>query len=96
MIFNERLDIIFYPSYLLIFNYILEGMILKKEKNCDTMEKIWIKKELYFLSYDFLKFLIFFGFLLTLLSVFCNKNRKKWGIFLQDHGADMAYRGAQD
>ena len=24
------------------------------------MEKIWIKKELYFLSYDFLKFLVFF------------------------------------
>ena len=30
------------------------------------MEKIWIKKELYFLSYDFLKFLIFFGFLFDL------------------------------
>ena len=27
------------------------------------MEKIWIKKELYFLSYEVLNFYIFFGFL---------------------------------
>ena len=27
------------------------------------MEKIWIKKELYILSYEFLKFMAFFRFL---------------------------------
>ena len=36
---------------------------VKKEEICDTMEKIWIKKELYILSYEFLKFMAFFEFL---------------------------------
>ena len=34
---------------------------VKKEEICDPMEKIWIKKELYFLSYEVLNFYIFFG-----------------------------------
>ena len=32
------------------------------------MEKIWIKKELYFLSYDFLKFLTFSDFYLIFIN----------------------------
>ena len=35
---------------------------IKKGEICDPMEKILIKKELYFLTYEFLKFLTFFGF----------------------------------
>ena len=35
---------------------------IKDEEICDLMEKIWIKKELYFLSYEFLNFLYFSGF----------------------------------
>ena len=37
-------------------------MILKKKRICDPMEKIWIKKELYILNYEFLKFYAFFDF----------------------------------
>ena len=36
---------------------------VKKEEICDSMEKIWIKKEFYILSYEFLKFMSFFWFL---------------------------------
>ena len=35
---------------------------IKKGEIFDLMQKIWIKKEMYFLSYEFLKFLTFFGF----------------------------------
>ena len=38
-------------------------MILKREEICDLMEKIWIEKELYILTYDFWKFLPFSDFL---------------------------------
>ena len=37
-------------------------MILKKGEICDPMEKILIQKELYFLSYEFMKFLTFLDF----------------------------------
>ena len=37
---------------------------IKKKRICDPMEKFWIKKELYFEKYEFLKFYtIFFRFL---------------------------------
>ena len=34
------------------------------------MEKIWIKKELYILSYEFLKFMSFFWFLFDFYLIF--------------------------
>ena len=36
-------------------------MILKKKRISDPMEKIWIKKELYFEKYEFLKFYMIFS-----------------------------------
>ena len=48
------------------------------------MEKIWIKKELYILSYEFLKFMSFFRFLFDfLLSIFFIKIAKKGISYLQ-------------
>ena len=35
---------------------------IKDEEICDPMEKIWIKMELYLLSYQFLNFLDFIDF----------------------------------
>ena len=37
---------------------------VKKEEICDLMENIWIKKELYFSSYELLKYLTFFWILI--------------------------------
>ena len=55
------------------------------------MEKIWIKKELYILNYEFLKFYALFlnliWFYIWFLEVFSIKNRKKRGYYLQ---ADVA------
>ena len=34
---------------------------IKKKRICDPMEKIWIKKELYILNYEFQKFIPFFS-----------------------------------
>ena len=55
------------------------------------MEKIWIKKELHILIYEFLKFYALFlnliWFLYLILEVFSIKNREKRGYYLQ---ADMA------
>ena len=41
---------------------------VKKEEICDPMEKIWLKKELYFKSYKFLNILDFFGILFEFIS----------------------------
>ena len=45
------------------------------------MEKIWYKKELYILSYEFLKFMPFSDFYLIFINIFFTKIAKKW-IFL--------------
>ena len=54
------------------------------------MEKIWIKKELYFSSYEFLKFLIFLDFHLIFNDLFIMKIVKKWVLFHRPRGADVA------
>ena len=62
------------------------------------MEKLWIKKELYFLSYEVLNFYIFFGFylifnqfLLNFFNVISYLKSQKRGVYLtQDRKADMA------
>ena len=46
------------------------------------MEKIWIKKELYILNYEFLKFYAFFRFLYNFKLIFPYLNRKKGGILV--------------
>ena len=45
---------------------------------CDPMEKIWIKNELYILSYEFLKFMSFFYLIFKLIFIKFSylKNRK--------------------
>ena len=55
------------------------------------MEKIWIKKELYILNYEFLKFYAFFRFLYNFKLIFPYLNRKKRGYFgPQNPVADVA------
>ena len=48
-----------------IFIFLLENSFLmhdiKKKRIYDPMEKIWIKKELYFEKYEFLKFYTIFS-----------------------------------
>ena len=65
------------------------------------MEKIWIKKELYYLRYDFLKFLCLFSnlmrFYIWFLEVFSIKKREKKGFTnLQADVASGSWRGARD
>ena len=56
-------DLILFSIHLTFFFLLyLRRHDIKKGEICDPMEKIWIKKEMYFLSYEFLKFLTFFGF----------------------------------
>ena len=43
-IFNERFDIIFSPSHFLVFNYILEGTILKRNKFVIQWRKFGLKR----------------------------------------------------
>ena len=62
-ILNEWFSIIFNPSHFLDWIYIFRWFNIKDEEICDPMEKIWIKKELYFSSYLFLNFLDFFWIL---------------------------------
>ena len=58
------------------------------------MEKIWIKKELYFSSYEFLKFLTFLDFNLIfnefLMICLLSKSRKREFLFHRSRGADVA------
>ena len=60
------------------------------------MEKIWIKKELYILSYEFLKVMPFSDFNLIFKLIFIkfsySKKSKKGLFYPQDRGADMARR----
>ena len=43
---------------------------IKKKRIFDPMEKIWIKKELYILNCEFMKFYAFFWFLYNFKSIF--------------------------
>ena len=58
------------------------------------MEKFWIKKELYFSSYEFLKFLTFSDFNLIfndfLMIYLLLKSRKRGVLFHRPRGADVA------
>ena len=58
------------------------------------MEKIWIKKELHFSSYEFLKFLTFLDFNLIFNLIFNDlftiKSRKREFLFHRPRGADVA------
>ena len=67
-------------SWFLLSKYILNDMILKKKRICDPMEKIWIKKELYILNYEFLKFYAFFWFFIWFLFIFFFTKIAKKGI----------------
>ena len=59
---------------------------------CDPMEKIWIKKELYFEKYEFLKFYTIFSdfiwFLIDFLKYFSIKKIEKKGV-----GLPRSWRG---
>ena len=95
---NERLDIIFNPSHFLVFNYILDDMILKRKKIVIQWRKFGLKscifKVMNFWSLcpfsDF--YLIFLNFIKCILSL---KKLQKVGFYPQDRGADVACRGAQ-
>ena len=67
---------------------------VKKEEICDPMEKILIKKELYILNYEFLKFMPFSDFYLIFKLIFMNYfylNREKGGILVHRNPyADVA------
>ena len=54
------------------------------------MEKIWIKKELYILSYEFLKFMSIFLIFNEFLSIFFIKITKKGVFWSIDSVADVA------
>ena len=43
---------------------------IKDEEICDPMEKIWVKKELYKLSYEFLNFMEFSRLYFDFLGIF--------------------------
>ena len=66
------------------------------------MEKIWIKKELYILNYEFLKFYAFFDFFYIILNqFFFTKIAKKGGLLptsadVASGPSDEMTRGARD
>ena len=74
----SKLKVILISSFQIYFKW----HNIKKERIYEPMEKILIKKELYILRYDFLKFYVFFLiFYLIYKFTFCSEIRKKRGYF---------------
>ena len=96
---NKRLDIIFNPSHFLVFNYILDGMMLKRMKIVIQCRKFGLKRSYIFKVMNLWSlcpfsdfYLIFLNFIKCILSL---KKLQKVGFYLHDCGADVSHRGVQ-
>ena len=56
--------IILNSPYFLVEIYIFRCHDIKDEEIYDPMDKIWVRKELYKETYEFLNFMEFYGFIL--------------------------------
>ena len=63
---------LFWIHPIFFFEFIFLGGMIKNEEICGPMEKIWVKKELYKESYEFLNFMEFFRFYFDFSDIFQN------------------------
>ena len=84
---KERLDIIFNPSHFIVFNYILDGMMLKRNKFVIQWRKFEIKRSCIFRVMNFKSLYPLLDFYLIFLIYFViEKNPKKWGFIRRTAG----------
>ena len=102
---NERLDIILNPSHFLVFNYILDGMMLKRKKILIQGRKFGLKRSCIFKVMNFWSLCPFFQIFIWFFNLFCYWKR---GVFYSTdpaeadvvhtswRGTRASWRGARD